>query len=362
MRKLYLDNIRWMTVVLVVLYHVIYMFNGVEVHGVIGPFKEVQYQDVFQYIVYPWFMLLLFVVSGMCARFELYRRTHKEFMKTRTRKLLVPSTLGLFAFGWVLGYYNMQFSGAFEQMGQVPKPILYLIMAVSGTGPLWYIQMLWIFSLLLVWIRRIEKDRVWKFGSKANVPILILMSVLIYGSALVLNTPMIVVYRFGIYGAGFFLGYFFLSHDEVMEKLEKWWLPLAVISVVLAVLFVIFYWGKPYAEHSVLDTPLCSIYAWMATLAVLAVMKKWGNFDNSFAGWMAKKSWGLYLFHYLFIAVSAYYLTRGNIDLPVFVIYLCVTAAGFLGAYLLYEILSRIPVIRWLTCGIGGKNVFRQSD
>ena len=27
-RKLYLDNIRWMTVVLVVIYHVVYMFNG----------------------------------------------------------------------------------------------------------------------------------------------------------------------------------------------------------------------------------------------------------------------------------------------------------------------------------------------
>ena len=29
-RKLYLDNIRWMTVVLVVIYHVVYMFNGVQ--------------------------------------------------------------------------------------------------------------------------------------------------------------------------------------------------------------------------------------------------------------------------------------------------------------------------------------------
>ena len=39
---------------LVVLYHVIYMFNGIETFGVIGPFSDVQYQDAFQYIVYPW--------------------------------------------------------------------------------------------------------------------------------------------------------------------------------------------------------------------------------------------------------------------------------------------------------------------
>mgnify|MGYP002307842419 CR=1 FL=1 len=39
MRKLYIDNIRWITVVLVVLYHVIYMFNGIETFGVIDHFR-----------------------------------------------------------------------------------------------------------------------------------------------------------------------------------------------------------------------------------------------------------------------------------------------------------------------------------
>ena len=101
MRKLYIDNIRWITVVLVVLYHVIYMFNGIETFGVIGPFSDVQYQDAFQYIVYPWFMLLLFVISGMSARYELEHRSEKEFIKKRTGKLLVPSTLGLLVFWWI---------------------------------------------------------------------------------------------------------------------------------------------------------------------------------------------------------------------------------------------------------------------
>ena len=65
MRKTYIDNIRWMTVVAVVIYHVLYMFNGVVTSGVIGPFAPVQYQDAFLYFIYPWFMLLLFVISGI---------------------------------------------------------------------------------------------------------------------------------------------------------------------------------------------------------------------------------------------------------------------------------------------------------
>ena len=53
MRKTYIDNIRWITVVIVVVYHVIYMFNGVTQFGVIGPFRESQPQDAFLYMVYP---------------------------------------------------------------------------------------------------------------------------------------------------------------------------------------------------------------------------------------------------------------------------------------------------------------------
>ena len=360
MRKLYIDNIRWITVVLVVLYHVIYMFNGIETFGVIGPFFKVQYQDAFLYLVYPWFMLLLFVVSGMSARYALDRQTSRKFIRNRTRKLLVPSTLGLLVFWWILGYYNMLMSGALETMAAVPKPVTYVIMAVSGVGPLWYIQMLWVFSVLLIWVRKVEKDRLWKPGEKATVPVLLLLAIAVWAAAQILNTPVIVVYRFGIYGLGFFLGYFIFSHEKVMEKLQNCWLFLLVCALALAVLFTVIYRGKPYAEHSVLDTLLCNLFAWIAVLAALAVMKKWGDFSNAFTRWMSQKSWGLYLFHYLFIAMTAYGLTMYAKNLPVPVIYLCVAAAGFAGAYLAYEIISRIPVLRWLICGMGGnKDVCR---
>ena len=149
MRKVYIDNIRWITVALVVIYHVIYMFNGVETAGVIGPFVKSQYQDVYLYMVYPWFMLLLFVVSGMCARFCLDGCLDKAFLKKRTQKLLVPSTIGLFVFQWILGYYNM---------------------------------MLWLFSVILVVIRKLEKDRLYSKCEKAPVWLLLLFTIVAYGA------------------------------------------------------------------------------------------------------------------------------------------------------------------------------------
>lgn len=353
MRKSYLDNIRWITVVIVVVYHVIYMYNGIQTAGVIGPFRDVQYQDIYQYLVYPWFMLLLFVVSGMCTRFYLAGHTDREFLRARTRKLLVPSTIGLFVFQWILGYYNMEISHAWDSMPDtMPLFVRYLIMSVSGTGVLWYIQLLWLFSVLLVLIRKLEKDRLYVRCGKANVPVLLLLTIAIYGSAQVFNLPIIVVYRFGIYGLGFLIGYFILSHDAVMERLTGWWLPLSAAACALGILFVVCYFGQPYAEHSVLDTPLCNLFAWIAVLAILAFMGKWGNFKNAFSQWMRQKSWGLYVFHYMTLAVCAYYLRVYVPGMPAMVCYFLTGIAAFAGGILLYEIISRIPVLRWCVLGI----------
>ena len=115
-RKHYLDNIRWVTVLIVVVYHVFYLYNGVGVLGGIGAFAQVQYQDAVLYVVYPWFMVLLYVIAGISARYALEKKSHRQFMKERTLKLLVPSTLGVIVFQWVVGYLNIKIGGGLEMI------------------------------------------------------------------------------------------------------------------------------------------------------------------------------------------------------------------------------------------------------
>ena len=107
MRKHWIDNLRWVTVLLVLFYHVIYFYNNKGVFGGIGGFGEYpacpQYQDVVMYILYPWFMPLLFILAGISARYALQKHSAKEWFKARTRKLLVPGTIGLFVFHWMVG-------------------------------------------------------------------------------------------------------------------------------------------------------------------------------------------------------------------------------------------------------------------
>lgn len=354
MRKYYIDNIRQTTVVLVVIYHVIYMFNGILTAGVAGPFHEVQIQDAVQYLLYPWFMVLLFIVSGISARYSLAKHAPREFMRERTRKLLVPSTVGLPAFHWIQGYINMRLSGAFETITEnAPKPALYFIMCVSGTGVLWFIQMLWIFSMLLLPVRKLEKGKLSAFCEKFSYSPLVLaiLGIAVWGSAQFFNTPVIAVYRFGIYGFAFFLGYYIFSQEKVTDTLSEYGLFFGGAAIVLAIVYTTVCFGKNYAVSPVVNSPLSVAFLWTACLAILGLMKRYGNRTSPFADYMNRKSWGLYIFHYLPISVCGL-LFQKNSSLPPVCIYLLTGAAGFAGALLLYEILSRIPILRWCVLGI----------
>ena len=110
MRKYYLDNIRYFTIINVVLFHAIYMYNGQSNYGVLGPLYKNQIQDLFQYIAYPWIMVLLFITSGISSKYYLDKYNKSNYIHDRIIKLLVPSTIGLLVFGWDQGYYNMLLS------------------------------------------------------------------------------------------------------------------------------------------------------------------------------------------------------------------------------------------------------------
>ena len=354
MRKSYIDNLRWVTVVLVVFYHVFYMYNAEGVLGTLGKITdlEVQYYDVYQYIVYPWFMALLFIVSGISARYYIERHTVKGFIKSRTVKLLVPSTIGLFVFQFIQGYINASFSKA----GSIEAPwfVKYIIYCLSGIGVLWYIQLLWLFSLAIVLIKKIDKDRFWNICRKTPFWVLILMAVLFWGAGQILNTPVIVSYRFGLYFLAYLLGYFVFSHDEVIEVTKRYFPLFAVIAFGLGTAFCIVYFGQNYADNPVYRSPLFLLYGWFGCVAMIGGFAKYFDFTNNFTKWMGSHSWGLYVFHYLGISMVALYLAKPGL-VPAWGCYLLSAIAGFVLSYMLYFVISKMPFFRWAVLGISKK-------
>lgn len=166
-----------------------------------------------------------------------------------------------------------------------------------------------------------------------------------------MNTPVIAVYRFGIYGICFLLGYFVFAHEAVMEKLSRYWSILTTVAVVLGAGYVYCYFGENYAVEPVVNSPYSVTYGWIAVLAIFAVMKKWADGTSAFATWMTKKSFGLYVFHYLPLAAVAYYLKKYT-QLGGLPSYLISGAAAYAGGWLLYEAVARTPILRWCVLGI----------
>lgn len=368
MRKHWLDNLRWVTVLLVLLYHVIYFYNNKGVFGGIGgfgPYPEYhQYQDVVMYILYPWFMPLLFLLAGVSARYALEKYDGKTWFKARTRKLLVPATIGLFVFQWMVGYFNTAVAGKALEIDGQPLAVKYIVWAISGQGPLWFIQDLWLFSLLLLLVRKLDgKNKLYNacgraFGGKNGIVWIILLGVLYWGAEqLLIHNPrpesadgLYNLYKPLFYLVPFLMGYFIFARDEVQEQLGKYWIPLLAGAVVAGGVLIGTTFGQDNTSPQYLSSPLNCIYGWLACLAMTAWFKARFDRTSAFAGYMARSSFGLYILHYAVIA-SFGYMMKTYTTLPPWAMYVLLAVAVFSITPLLYELLRRIPFIRWAVLG-----------
>lgn len=360
MRKHWIDNLRWVTVLLVLFYHVIYFYNNKGVFGGIGGFGDgPQYQDVVMYILYPWFMPILFILAGISARYALENHSAKEWFKARTRKLLVPGTIGLFVFHWMVGYFNTVVASREGVFDGIPAIAKYFIMAFSGIGPLWFIQVLWLLCLVLLLVRKLDKnDRFWNWCGKAGIVPIILLGILFWaGEHTLIRNPrpesldgLLNLYKPLFYLIPFLMGYFVFSHDEVQERLAKVWGPLLICAAISGIILIATTFGQDNTSPQYLGSPLNTLYGWLMCLAMMAWFKAKFDYTGKFAGYMTKSSFGIYIVHYLVIA-SVGYTLKVHTNLPPAAMYAILTVAVFTLSPLLYEAIRRIPVVKWCVLG-----------
>ena len=379
MRKHYLDNIRWVTVLLVLLYHAVYFFNNKGVFGGIGGFvsdPKGQPQDVLMYILYPWFMMLLFLVAGISSRYALERGNFNcsRFIKSRTRKLLVPATIGLVVFQWMTGYFNTQIGGIYQgipdMVHTMPLPIRIIACIIAGIGPLWFVQDLWLFSLLLALIVKIDKERLYSRLRKlfdthrrtaTGIALLLGFFAVWGGAQLCVPHPapddlsgLLNLYRPATYLVLFLLGYFVFSVESIQQRLQELALPMLVLALVSGTILIAQTWGQCNTDPIYLMNWRTNLYAYSAILAILGCFRAWCNKETPFSRYMTRSSYGIYVVHYL-VVTSIGYMLKVYTSLPPVADYLILTAAVMLLPPALYEIIRRIPILRW--CILGEKRV-----
>ncbi|MGM9809817.1 MAG: acyltransferase family protein [Paludibacteraceae bacterium] len=420
MRYHYLDNIRWVTVLLVMFFHVFYHFNTYCMGSGIGGFSDYQPQDAVLYLLYPWLMPLLFAVAGMSSRYALQRKSPREYLRTRTRKLLVPATLGLFVFQWMAGYFGMQtmnFRFHTDMGAGQPWWVMYIMWAVCGGGGLWFIQLLWLFSLMTIPIYQVG-SRLKQKARHTLPPWLCALFLLLFGFLLYLTDQAVMdgdysmqnpamlynVYRPLYYLTAYLFGYFFFVREEVQTLLTRLRWFLIPAALVCGIVLTITTFGQDAYSPAYIRSVGNNLYAWLAILAMFATFRTWlnhdvshinnanyennenyANYDNNgingingnngnhenyannenngnnaslasrLCTFFRDASYGLYILQF-FVYMSVGYLLRAYTALPPWAMYVLLFLAMFTLTPALYLLIRRIPILRYCVLGLSKKH------
>lgn len=88
-RKMYyIDNIRWICILFLFVYHTCMIYNNFD-EGFYVWAGENAYLSGLIIVCSPWFMPLLFVLAGISTRYALKKRTPREYILERIKRVLV---------------------------------------------------------------------------------------------------------------------------------------------------------------------------------------------------------------------------------------------------------------------------------
>lgn len=151
------------------------------------------------------------------------------------------------------------------------------------------------------------------------------------------------------------MGYFVFSHEAVQAKVEKMHLPMLICALITCVALTWTSWGENNTTPQFLSGWLNCLYAWLMILAMLGCFKAWFDNTNKFATYMTQSSFGIYIVHYLIIAGLGTILKEYATMAP-WAIYSILLVAVLVLSPALYELLRRIPFVRWSVLGIKKEN------
>lgn len=362
-RKRWIDNLRWMTILIVVFFHVFYFYNNIGSAPIFdrlpanpqaeGEKAAITFAGIIQYTVYQWFMLLLFVLSGICAKYTLQKKTLGQFMKARVQKLLVPSTLGVITVQWIGGWLITSKMLSGPEGDSVPGFVKFLISVCSGTGALWFCHVLFIACLVLALIKIIDKKcRLESLGEKSNIFVAAALVIVMIGSAQILNLKMIPTYRFLYDTMAFLLGYYVFSGEKVLAQLKKFGWICLVIGIGFGVWYFVRFYGIPYSDAAVQNNWISIVHAWFTMMGILGLAQILLDFENKFSCFMNRVNWGIYINHILIMLILNTLLMPVVSKLPVWLIYGIELIVTPVVSILAWEVLKRIPFIRFCLYGI----------
>jgi glucans biosynthesis protein C len=323
-RLAYLDNLRSFVIFLVVVMHSNVTYSGfggwyyketssaslglvsTAVFGLYGSFTQ------------AWFMGILFFLAAFFAARSLAKRGTAAFIKERLFRLGIPLLIYMFVIDPFIGYFIMNYANVRGHYGPGQAYAGYLASFgwVGATGPLWFVEVLLLFSLAYAGWRALRPARTAPTDPpKTRTIVMMILATGLAAFSIRLFQPIgtsianLQFCYFASYLALFLLG---------LHAGERGWLEvfperagLRWFEVALAAGLPL--WGVIMVAGRAVDGKLLiagganwqslSYAIWESfiaigfSLGIIAVFRKWINFENPGTRLLATNSFGIYMFH-----------------------------------------------------------------
>ena len=350
MRKHYIDNLRWIILLILIPYHTAMAWNAWGEPNYIY-FEGNRFISSIIVFFSPYFMPLLFVLAGVSTKFALQKRTNKEYMVERVKRLFVPFLFGTIVLMPIMAYladrFNYSYRGGFvEHYTIFFTKYTDLIGADGGfsLGQFWFLLYLLIISVVGVGVIALSK----RIGSKSEITIpfwivyLLGLPLPLLSELLSIGGKSLVEYLYL-----FMIGYYIFADEKIINKAEKNCGLLFGIGLVATILNTyLFIWADK--EFVLINTVTKYVSEWFMIIALIGLAKKYLNFSGKVSSYMNKRSFLFYIYHFIWV-VLVQYILFGVVGNHTFILFIGTVLLAYGTTFICCEISIRIPFMCFLT-------------
>lgn len=373
----YVDWLRVLAIGMVFLFHAVHPFDLTDWH--IKNAEQSMALTVVLVFLSLWGMPFFFFIAGAGSAFALRRRTARQYLSERVKRLLVPFFVGALLLMPIMLYFEWLH---YTANGTWSMPFVERLLDRSvGFSPrwfgslgyhLWFLGFLFSFAVitlpLFLWLKG-------QLGGTSGPKVLdgLARSVQPRGAILWFYLPLLVVqliFRpffplehdwadFMFRMAFFTLGFLLFSEPRFAPVVQRdRWLIFGVALFALAATLAIFALGDPFVWSEMPGTwqyylvwSFVTLNAWFWVLTVLALGMRTLNFTNRTLEYTRQAVLPIFVIHQPVIIVIAFFVVQWSLGIPLKM--LIVIFGSLLVCLLLYEYLIRRVAVLRVMFGMG---------
>ncbi len=362
-RQYYIDWLRILLILSVFLFHVGMIFNTWDWH-IKNDHRFEELNNIMRFLHF-WRIPLLFLVSGAGTWFALGYRTPGEYLKERSRRLLIPAIAGIILLVPIQVYLDTNLTGRMSQYKSLADFYPHFFDGIYPSGNfswhhLYFIIYLFVIALIITpflkffrgirfkgFVRWLSKIISRPFGANIVLFPLILSQVILRPlfpeetHALINDWA-----TFTLYFIFFLSGLALLSDKDTAVSICK----NRLVYLIQSVLITVFMFKAPSLVNSdevgdILWMVGSIILSWSVSISAIGYARKYLNINSDLRKIANEAIYPFYLLHQPVIVVTGYYIVRW--DIPAIVKFVLILSISFFVTISIYQlIIYRINFFR----------------